>query len=132
MSNERYPAGKDYEVMYKKYFHRSPLELINMVEIKSGDKIVDLCGGTGRLTEALLNLNLGCEITFVDISMRMLVPQVSRGKIDAIQLDIETFLDWCNEGFNGFFCQQAVNYWLTEKTAELLAKRTLPGGFFCI
>ena len=62
MSDERYPNGNDYEVMYRKYFCRSPMELIGLVKINKGDKIVDLCGGTGRLTKELLKLD--CETTY--------------------------------------------------------------------
>jgi len=130
MTINNYPAGKDYEIMYKKYFHRSPMELIKLVEINSGDNIVDLCSGTGRLAKELLKLD--CQITCVDISTKMLLPEVyeDTNKVFKLQLDAETFFQWCQEKYQGVFCQQGVNYWLSEKTAELLAKIILPGGFF--
>lgn len=127
MSKERYPAGKDYEVMYKKYFHRSPTELIDLVKINPGDNIVDLCSGTGRLAKELLKFD--CQITCVDISTKMLLPDIA-DKVFHLQLDAATFFQWCPEQFHGIFCQQAINYWLNEETAEMLAKRIMPGGFF--
>lgn len=127
MSDERYPNGNDYEVMYRKYFCRSPMELIGLVKINKGDKIVDLCGGTGRLTKELLKLD--CGTTYVDVSTRMLLPEL-QDHVERIHMDAKTFFEWCDNKYNGVFCQQGVNYWLTEKTAELLAGVIVPGGFF--
>jgi SAM-dependent methyltransferase len=124
---EHYPEGKDYEIMYKKYFHRSPLELINLVEINPEDNIADLCSGTGRLAKELLKFD--CFVTCVDISTKMMLPGLY-AKVFKLQMGIETFLQWCQEKYHGMFCQQAVNYWLNAETAKWLAKRIVPGGFF--
>lgn len=125
--SEHYPIGKDYEVMYRKYFRRSPLELINLVKINKGDKIVDLCGGTGRLTKELLKMD--CETTYVDASTCMILPELL-DRVERIHMGAEIFFEWCENKYNGVFCQQGVNYWLTEETAKLLAKIIVFGGFF--
>jgi SAM-dependent methyltransferase len=127
MSDEQYPAGNDYEVMYKKYFTRSPLDLINLVEINPEDNIADLCSGTGRLAKELLKFN--CFVTCVDISTKMMPPEIQACFFN-IQMGVDTFLQWCQEKYHGMFCQQAVNYWLNAVTAKWLAKRIVTGGFF--
>lgn len=120
MSN--YPSGESYEVMYKKYFARSPLELCKLAKVKSGMKVLDLCGGTGRLTLELLGL--GCLVTYVDSSTRMLLPDVWNsvpGNISIITLRVEDYLPHPpNETFDAIFCQQAVNYWF-------LSSEDIPG-----
>jgi len=46
----KYPKYTDYEKMYKRYFDKGVGYLIDKADLKRDDKVLDICGGNGRLT----------------------------------------------------------------------------------
>jgi SAM-dependent methyltransferase len=99
-------------------------------------RVLDLCGGNGRLSMAARQM--GAETAMVEADPQM---------CDALALEkwgialwfhkVEEFLPHRDRSicywhfrFDAAFCQQAVNYWLTPETAEGVARLLNPNGVF--
>lgn len=125
-----YPAQELYETLYARYLQGTRTEeLLALAGDLAGKQVVDLCGGSGRLS--LSALTQRAEVTLVDESVAMLnglsAPALRTVKRPVEQW-LESFMD--NEAYDAMFCQQAVNYWLTPDMAPLVAQGLRPGGKF--
>lgn len=49
----RYPKYTDYEKIYKRYLEKGVQYLIERADLKASDKVLDICGGNGRLTKEI-------------------------------------------------------------------------------
>ena len=52
----KYPHYSIYENLYKRFFNKGVQYLIDEGNIQADDKILDICGGNGRLTKELKKL----------------------------------------------------------------------------
>lgn len=129
----RYPDYETYRALYARYHGRGVEDLIRLIEPLEGTRVIDLCGGDGRLTNRLIDTGVR-SVLFVDGEPRMVPPAIWQHK--EVQVVIEqvqkalTDLMKRGETYDRIVCQQAVNYWLDEETARLLASALNPGGVF--
>lgn len=124
-----YPEHDVYRHLYARYFQGNRTEqMVALAGDLRGKNVVDLCGGGGRLSE--LALAGGARVTLVDESAGM-AAAVSPG-ITRVFRDVQTWLaSFCGAAeYDVMFCQQAVNYWLTQDVVDDLADAIKPGGVF--
>lgn len=115
-----FPNGKDYEFLYAKYFDKGVEYIAKQI---SGKKVLDLCGGTGRLSQYLYDK--GYDITYLDICERMCLLDKN---IPRIISTVEDFAKNENEIFDSIVCMQAINYWFNTTDIEALSKHINVGG----
>lgn len=108
--NTKYPKYYVYEALYKRYFKRDVKELIDLANISNSDKILDLCGGNGRLTKELIKLSN--DVSYLDQEKDMIPSELSLLGIKVYNNSIQDFINTTTEKYNKVFCQQAINYWL--------------------
>ncbi len=130
---EQYPDYQTYEKLYKRFYSRPAGSLIELVGSVAGKRVLDLCGGSGRLS--LEAARLGAEeVVLVDREERMmglpakLNPRI-RVEVDTVDSYIKSSVK-DKKQFDFIFCQQAVNYWLCEEIASFLAAFLRGGGVF--
>lgn len=124
----KYPKYKDYEKMYKRYFDKGVDYLINTTEINKNDKVLDLCGGNGRLTRRLKDL---CDdVSYVDQEKDMIPDTLTDDGIKVYNYSIQDFVNISNVKYDKVFCQQAVNYWLLSIDVEKFSNIFKNGGLF--
>lgn len=124
----KYPKYKDYEKMYKRYFDKGVDYLINTTEINKNDKVLDLCGGNGRLTRRLKDL---CDdVSYVDQEKEMIPDTLTDDGIKVYNYSIQDFVNINNVKYDKVFCQQAVNYWLLSIDVEKFSNIFKNGGLF--
>ena len=131
--SSKYPCGKDYEVMYKRFFSRPVTDLIDLVKLAPYSRVLDLCGGTGRLS--LEMHKRGHHVTYIDESKDMAC-------LDEIRLSGNMFILheragiylYCYprdaEKYDAVFCQQAINYWFHPLEVDKIVGVINPGGYF--
>lgn len=108
--NTKYPKYQTYEALYKRYFKRDVKELIDLANISNNDKLLDLCGGNGRLTKELIKLSN--NVFYLDQEKDMIHGELSLQGIKVYNCSIQDFIDTSSNKYNKVFCQQAINYWL--------------------
>lgn len=109
----KFPNGKEYEMLYRRYFENGTDYIAN---IMTGCKtVIDLCGGTGRLTENLKRK--GVSVVYHDGNSDMCLLDNS---YDKIFCSIDSLLDY-NFHFDGAVCMQAINYWFNDVDVSKLA-----------
>lgn len=128
MGAAAYPDGKTYEVLYRRYLRRPPHELLHAAGFRAGEHVLDIGGGTGRLSAAALGMGAG-SVVLVDASKAM--ARHAPAGIEVIVADArEALVAFAARGrrFDLVASQQAVSYWLNEATAALVAKVLHPKG----
>ena len=124
----KYPKYKDYENMYKRFFSKGVNYLIDKAHIQKEDKVLDICGGNGRLTKELLKR---CDnVSYLDKEKDMIPDELEELDVKVYNEDIESFVSHVKEKYNKVFCEQAINYWLLHIDVEKFSKIFLPGGLF--
>ena len=124
----KYPNYNIYEELYKRYFKRDAKELIHLTKINQTDEILDLCGGTGRLSKCLLNYTN--HITYVDQEKDMTRKELKNTNIKIYHQTIQNFLEKNEKKYDKVFCQQAINYWFLSTNIEKLNNIIKPNGVF--
>ncbi len=130
---EKYPDHDTYRALYARYYDRGVAELLRLLEPLAGVDMADLCGGDGRLT--LKAIAAGARsVLFVDREPKMVPPALWQHKqVEVVIKEVRFALSNAimrHQSFDRMVCQQAVNYWLDEDTAGLLARALKPGGNF--
>lgn len=130
---ESYPDYETYQALYARYYDRGVAELLKLLEPLDGMRVLDLCGGDGRMT--LKALESGVEsVLLVDRESNMVPSAVRQHKqvrvvIQEVYVALSVLLQH-NDQFDRVVCQQAVTYWLNEATAKLVSQVLKPGGVF--
>ena len=108
--NNKYPTYYVYEDIYKRFFKRDAKELIDLGEISYSDKVLDVCGGNGRLTKRLVEM---CNnVSYIDQELEMIPTYLTTLNVKIYNTSIQEFVNNTIEKYNKVFCQQAINYWL--------------------
>lgn len=124
----KYPKYKDYEKMYKRYFDKGVDYLIEKANICKDDKVLDLCGGNGRLTR---KLKLLCDsVSYVDQEKDMIPENLELEGIKVYNYSIQDFVNINSVKYDKVFCQQAVNYWLLSVDIEKFSNMFEANGLF--
>lgn len=124
----KYPKYTDYEKMYKRYFDKGVGYLIDRADLKRDDKVLDICGGNGRLTRELLKR---CnDVSYLDREADMIPEDLEKLGVRVYNEDVETFVNHSQEKYNKVFCEQAINYWLLNINIEQFSNIFLPNGLF--
>lgn len=106
----KYPHYSIYENLYKRFFNKGVQYLIDEGNIQADDKILDICGGNGRLTKELKKL---CQnVSYLDQEKDMMPKDLENLGIKVYNASIERFVETTKEKFSKVFCEQAINYWL--------------------
>lgn len=120
----KYPRFEVYEELYKRYFNKGVDYLVDEGNISDDDKVLDLCGGNGRLTRKLATI--AKDVTYVDQERDMIPDDLETQGVKVINMSVQDFVDSNKSKFNKVFCEQAVNYWLlhidVKKFSEILTK----------
>ncbi len=123
----KYPRYDVYEKMYKRYFNKGVDYLVKEAELQPTDKVLDLCGGNGRLTKSLKSLV--DDVTYVDQEQDMIPDELQELGIKVINKSVQDFIDNNDCKYDKVFCEQAVNYWLLatdiKKFSEIFNKNGL-------
>lgn len=126
--NNKYPLSDVYEKMYKRYFARDPKELIELANVKKSDKVIDFCGGNGRLTNILTNFS--DNVYYLDQEKDMIPSNLKSNNVTVFNMSMEQFVASNSIKFDKAFCQQAINYWLKSVDIEKFANCFKTGGQF--
>lgn len=104
--------------------------------IKPGDRVMDLCGGTGVVAQDAYEM--GChDVTVLDVNPRV-VPRMDRwgimmSHLVAIKGDANYLADYLEEDncLDVIVCRQAIAYLDLNKVARSAAQALAQGGRFC-
>lgn len=124
----KYPRYDVYENMYKRYFKKGVDYLVQEADLKEYDKVLDLCGGNGRLTLELKSKV--DDVTYVDQERDMIPDYLKDLEIKVINKSVEDFVREEKEKYDKVFCEQAVNYWLKSIDIKEFAKIFNKNGLF--
>lgn len=124
----KYPKYTVYEEIYKRFFKRSVNELINLAKVNNGDNVLDICGGNGRLSKALLKDTN--NVSYLDQEKDMIPKDLSELGIKVYNMPIQEFVQNILEQYDKVFCQQAINYWLLNIDVEKFSKILKKDGVF--
>ncbi|MCL2174386.1 hypothetical protein FWH58_03825 [Candidatus Saccharibacteria bacterium] len=124
----KYPSYEVYEKLYARYFKRSVTELTDSANVQKTDKVLDICGGGGRLTRQLVKLS--DFVSYLDQEADMIPSDLAIMGVKIYNLSIQDFLKTNKERYNKVFCQQAINYWLNDIDVEQFAGIFEENGLF--
>lgn len=128
----KYPKYTDYEKMYKRFFTKGVNYLIEHANLLPNDKVLDVCGGNGRLTLKLKSLVN--DVSYLDQESDMIPDKLSELGIKVYNSSVQDFVnEYANETVNKYdkiFCEQAINYWLLDTNIEKFSKLLNKDGLF--
>ena len=106
----KYPKYEVYEEIYKRYFEKGVNYLIEQANLDEKDKVLDVCGGNGRLTKELKKrVN---DVSYLDQEKDMIPEALKELGVTVYNQSIQDFVGETNNKYNKVFCEQAINYWL--------------------
>lgn len=124
----KYPQHELYEKLYARYFKRPVTELTDLANVQKSDKVLDICGGGGRLTKQLATMS--DFVSYLDQEADMIPSDLTDKGIKVYNTSIQEFLKMHKEKYNKVFCQQAINYWLNGVEIEDFANIFEQNGLF--
>lgn len=124
----KYPKYTDYEYMYKRYFQKGVDYLLEYANLSSSDKVLDVCGGNGRLTLKLKSLVH--DVSYLDQENDMIPEKLSELGIKVYNTTVQEFVNKSVNKYDKIFCEQAVNYWLLDTDIEKFSNLLNKGGLF--
>ena len=105
----KYPKYYIYEKLYKKYFLKGVEYFVKEAGVTSKDKVLDICGGNGRLTKELMKFS--DDVSYIDEEKDMIPGDLEQLGIKIHNCSIESFIENTKEKYTKVFCEQAINYW---------------------
>ena len=124
----KYPKHEVYEELYKRFFKRNERELVELVNIKENDRVLDVCGGNARLSKTLLDYTK--NVSYLDQEKDMTPNNLESFGITVYHSSIEDFVNNPIEKYQYIFCQQAINYWLLSTDIEKFSRLLVKNGTF--
>lgn len=117
-----------YNELYGKWLENAG-DLLNLASYQPGMKLMDLCGGTGAVSEAALSRGAqASEITLVDLNPRNKHwPPIQQHAVKAERVHL-LIHDWST--FDVIVCRQAIAYLDIEQVAQSTWALLKPGGRF--
>jgi SAM-dependent methyltransferase len=118
-----------YDALYAAWL-TEPTKLLDLADFKAGDRVLDLCGGTGLVSHAAL-LRGALDVTLLDIAPRAAhlghlwpIFQEREGRAEAADRLLP------HDYFDIAVCRQAIGYLDVRRTAQAVHKVLRPGGRF--
>lgn len=120
----KYPKYYIYENLYKRYFLKGVDYFIKEACLTSKDRILDICGGNGRLAKELIKFS--DDVSYLDKENDMIPSDLENLGVKVYNDSIENFVNNTNKKYTKVFCEQAINYWLLniniEKFSDIFEK----------
>lgn len=120
----KYPKYYIYENLYKRYFLKGVDYFIKEACLTSKDRILDICGGNGRLAKELIKFS--DDVSYLDKEKDMIPSDLENLGVKVYNDSIENFVNNTNKKYTKVFCEQAINYWLLnidiEKFSDIFEK----------
>ncbi|MCI8547816.1 MAG: hypothetical protein HFJ38_02880 [Bacilli bacterium] len=124
----RYPKYTDYEKIYKRYFNKGVNYLIEKAQLKKDDKVLDICGGNGRLAK---EIKKKCkDVSYVEQEINMIPKDLQKLGIKVYNEKIESFVKKTEKTYTKVFCEQGINYWLLNIDIEQFSNKVEKNGLF--
>ena len=124
----KYPKYYIYEKLYRRYFLKGVDYFIKEANLTSHDKVLDICGGNGRLTKELIKFS--DNVIYLDKEKDMIPLDLEQLGIKVYNDSVENFIDTTNEKYTKVFCEQAINYWLLNIDIKKFSSLFEKGGLF--
>ncbi len=124
----KYPKYHIYEKMYRRYFLKGVDYFVKEANLSSDDKILDICGGNGRLSKELIKFSN--NVSYIDKEKDMIPLDLKQLGIKVYNDSIENFVHTTNEKYTKVFCEQAINYWLLNVDIKKFSSLFEKGGLF--
>ena len=124
----KYPKYYIYEKLYRRYFLKGVDYFIKEANLISYDKVLDICGGNGRLTKELIKFS--DNVSYLDKEKDMIPLGLEQLGIKVYNDSVENFIDTSNEKYTKVFCEQAINYWLLNIDIKKFSSLFEKGGLF--
>ena len=124
----KYPKYYIYEKLYRRYFLYCVDYFIKEANLTSHDKVLDICGGNGRLTKELIKFS--DNVSYLDKEKDMIPLDLEQLGIKVYNDSVENFIDTTNEKYTKVFCEQAINYWLLNIDIKKFSSLFEKGGLF--
>ena len=123
----KYPKYYIYEKLYRRYFLKGVDYFIKEANLTSDDRVLDICGGNGRLTKELIKFSN--NVSYLDQEKDMIPLDLEQLGIKVYNDRVEKFVAKTNEKYTKVFCELAINYWLLnidiKKFSSLFEKDSL-------
>jgi len=130
---EKYPNHETYRALYARYHDRGVEDLLHLLLPLEDMSVADLCGGDGRLTFKMLASGAH-SVFFVDREPEMVPLAIREHEQVRVEIkNVRSALEGAilrGDSFDRIVCQQAINYWLDEGSANAVATALKPGGVF--
>ncbi len=124
----KYPKYYIYEKLYRRYFLKGVDYFIKEANLTSHDKVLDICGGNGRLTKELIKFS--DNVSYLDKEKDMIPLDLEQLGIKVYNDSVENFIDTTHEKYTKVFCEQAINYWLLNIDIKKFSSLFEKGGLF--
>ena len=112
----KYPEYRVYEKLYKRFFSKGVQYFIDAANLTAEDKVLDICGGNGRLTKELIKVCT--DVSYLDREKDMIPNDLQEKGITVYNDTVENWVNNTSQKYTKVFCEQAVNYWLTTVDME--------------
>lgn len=124
----KYPKYYIYKKLYRRYFLKGVDYFIKEANLTSEDKILDICGGNGRLTKELIKFSN--NVSYLDKEKDMIPQDLESLGIKVYNDSIEKFVENTKQKYTKVFCEQAINYWLLNINIQKFSKLFEKDGLF--
>ena len=115
-----------YEELYAPWLASAPKFAARF--IRPGDRVLDLCGGTGVVARAAEDIGVR-SINLIDVNPRMIPPL---GQVMAQRGDGQKLPKYYGaHSFDVIVCRQAIGYLDLDQVAKAAAQVLAPGGRLC-
>jgi len=124
-----------YEKLYARYVGDNARPISDLMQHAgdlTGKCVLDLCGGAGAIAVAAKKKG-AAKVVLMDGDTNMSDSKMlNRNGIECYYTSVNSYLYNVPifTPYDVVFCRQAVNYWLTEQNAEMIARKMNPGGLF--
>lgn len=124
----KYPKYYIYEKLYRRYFLKGVDYFIKEADLTYNDKVLDICGGNGRLTKELVKFTN--NVSYLDKEKDMIPLELEKSGVKVYNDSIENFIDNINPKYTKVFCEQAINYWLLNVNIKKFSNLFEKDGLF--
>ena len=135
---DSYPSFANYEILYKRFLiNRQPRDLFKIAypNEKEGSllehkHIIDVCSGFGRLTRQALKDGADLILAIEKDENMIKYENYNNFHVKLKMTSIENYLPL--RLYDAAFCQQAINYWFSERNIIKIYNSLIEKGIFVL